>query len=152
VPVNNQTVLLKGINDSVITQTRLCQALVRAKVRPYYLFQCDEVQGTEHLRTPVEAGLKIMAGLRGYTSGLCIPSFVVDLPGGGGKVPLNPDYVISRTEGELVLRNYQGKIFHFRNPRPQLKTQHRAAKIANTLPLPFDEMLDRVAVIQARNK
>lgn len=152
VPVNNQSVLLKGINDSVSTQTRLCQALVRAKVRPYYLFQCDEVQGTEHLRTPVETGIKIMAGLRGYTSGLCIPSFVVDLPGGGGKVPLNPDYVVSRTESELVLRNYQGKTFHFRNPRTLGKAQHRAAKVANTLPLPFDEMLERVAVSQSGSK
>ncbi|MBI2860756.1 MAG: KamA family radical SAM protein [Chloroflexi bacterium] len=117
VPVNNQSVLLRGVNDSVQAQTRLVQGLLRAKVRPYYLFQCDEVQGTEHLRTPVEVGVGIIEGMRGYTSGLAIPTFVIDLPQGGGKVPLLPDYVISRTEEELVLRNYQGKVFHFRNPR-----------------------------------
>jgi lysine 2,3-aminomutase len=116
VPVNNQSVLLRGINDSVEAQTRLCHGLLRMKVRPYYLFQCDEVQGTEHLRTPVETGIKIIEGMRGYTSGLAIPTFVIDLPQSGGKVPLQPDYVIARTEGELVLRNYQERVFHYRNP------------------------------------
>jgi lysine 2,3-aminomutase len=85
-------------------------------VRPYYLFQCDEVQGTEHLRTPVETGIKIIEGMRGHTSGLAIPTFVIDLPQGGGKVPLQPDYILSQTEGELVLRNYEGRVFRYRNP------------------------------------
>jgi lysine 2,3-aminomutase len=118
VPVNNQSVLLRGINDSVATQLKLCQGLLRIKVRPYYLFQCDEVQGTEHLRTPVEAGIKIIEGMRGHTSGLAVPTFVVDLPHGGGKIPLQPNYVLSQTEDDLVLRNYQGRIFRYRNPRP----------------------------------
>jgi lysine 2,3-aminomutase len=119
VPVNNQSVLLRGINDSVEAQTKLCHGLLKIKVRPYYLFQCDEVQGTEHLRTPVETGLKVIEGMRGHTSGLAIPTFVIDLPQSGGKVPLQPDYVLAQTENELVLRNYEGRIFHYRNPGKQ---------------------------------
>jgi lysine 2,3-aminomutase len=119
VPVNNQSVLLRGINDSVEAQTKLCHGLLKIKVRPYYLFQCDEVQGTEHLRTPVEAGLKIIAGMRGHTSGLAIPTFVIDLPESGGKVPLQPDYILAQTEDELVLQNYEGRVFHYRNPGRQ---------------------------------
>jgi lysine 2,3-aminomutase len=116
VPVNNQSVLLRGINDSVEAQTELCHGLLKIKVRPYYLFQCDEVQGTEHLRTPVGVGIKIIEGMRGHTSGLAIPTFVIDLPQGGGKVPLQPEYILAQTEGELVLRNYEGRIFRYRNP------------------------------------
>ena len=116
VPVNNQSVLLRGVNDTVEAQTELCHGLLRIKVRPYYLFQCDEVQGTEHLRTPVEVGIKIIKGMRGYTSGLAIPTFVVDLPHSGGKVPLQPNYVLTHTEDELILRNYRNRIFRYRNP------------------------------------
>ncbi|MBE0481257.1 MAG: KamA family radical SAM protein [Dehalococcoidia bacterium] len=118
VPVSNQSVLLKGINDTVEAQTRLCHGLLRIKVRPYYLYECDEVQGTEHLRTSVETGLMIMEGMRGHTSGLAIPTFVVDLPRNGGKVPLQPAYVLVEQEDHLVLRNYEGRIFHYRNPKP----------------------------------
>jgi lysine 2,3-aminomutase len=118
VPVNNQTVLLRGVNDTVETMLRLCQGLLRIKVRPYYLFQCDEVQGTEHLRTPVETGLKIMEGMRGHTSGLAVPAFVVDLPQGGGKVPLQPNYLLAQNDEELLLRNYEGRIFRYRKPKP----------------------------------
>ncbi len=118
VPVNNQCVLLRGVNDSVKTQLKLSQGLLRIKVRPYYLFQCDEVQGTEHLRTPVQTGIDIIKGMRGFTSGLAVPAFVIDLPGGGGKVPLQPNYVLSQTEDELILKNYEGKLFSFRNPAP----------------------------------
>jgi lysine 2,3-aminomutase len=117
IPVNNQSVLLRGVNDSVETQTRLCHGLLKIKVRPYYLFQCDEVRGTEHLRTPLEVGIKIIEGMRGHTSGLAVPSFVVDLPQGGGKVPLQPDYVVLKTTEELLIRNYQGRLFHYRNPK-----------------------------------
>jgi len=127
VPVNNQSVLLRGINDTVETQKQLCQGLLRIKVRPYYLFQCDEVQGTEHLRTPIETGIKIIEGMRGHTTGLAVPTFVVDLPQGGGKVPLQPNYVLSQTEDAWVLRNYEGHIFTCRNPHPCLngKADHR---------------------------
>ena len=127
VPVNNQSVLLRGVNDSVATQLKLCQGLLKIKVRPYYLFQCDEVQGTEHLRTPVETGIKIIEGMRGYTSGLAVPNFVVDLVNGGGKVPLQPNYVLSMTKDELLLRNYEGKIFRYRNPAPTRRRQEAAA-------------------------
>ncbi len=117
VPVNNQSVLLRGVNDSVTEQMRLCHGLLRIKVRPYYLFQCDEVQGTEHLRTTVEVGLNIIEGMRGHTSGLAVPTFVVDLPQGGGKVSLQPDYVVAKKRGELMLRNYEGRLFRCRNPK-----------------------------------
>ncbi len=120
VPVNNQTVLLRGINDTVETQLKLSHNLLKSKVRPYYLFQCDEVQGTEHLRTPVETGINIIEGMRGHTSGLAVPTFVIDLPQGGGKVSLQPDYVLSHTKERLILRNYQGKIITFRNPQADL--------------------------------
>jgi lysine 2,3-aminomutase len=120
IPVNNQSVLLCGVNDSVEEQMKLCHGLLRIKVRPYYLFQCDEVQGTEHLRTPVEVGIDIIRGMRGYTSGLAVPTFVVDLPQGGGKVPLQPNYIVMQTGEELVLSNYQGRLFHCRNPKNQV--------------------------------
>jgi lysine 2,3-aminomutase len=118
VPVNNQCVLLRGINDSVETQLKLSHELMKIRVRPYYLFHTDDVRGTEHLRTPVETGIKIIEGMRGHTSGLAVPTFVVDVPGGGGKIPLMPNYLLSMTEDEMVLRNYEGLVFRYRNPRP----------------------------------
>jgi lysine 2,3-aminomutase len=121
VPVNNQSVLLRGVNDNVAEQMRLCHGLLRIKVRPYYLFQCDEVQGTEHLRTPVEAGISIIEGLRGHTSGLAVPTFVIDLPQGGGKVPLQPNYVVAKKKGEMLLRNYERRLFRYRNPKVTLE-------------------------------
>jgi len=120
IPVNNQAVLLRGINDSVEAQMKLCHGLLRSKVRPYYLFHCDEVQGTEHLRTPVEVGVKIIEGMRGHTSGLAVPTFVIDLPKGSGKVSLQPNYVLSQAEDEWVLRNYEGHIIRYRNPNGQV--------------------------------
>jgi lysine 2,3-aminomutase len=118
VPVNNQCVLLRGINDTVETQLKLSHELMKIRVRPYYLFHADDVSGTEHLRTPVETGIKIIEGMRGHTSGLAVPTFVVDVPGGGGKIPLMPNYVMSWTEDEVILRNYEGLMFRYRNPRP----------------------------------
>jgi lysine 2,3-aminomutase len=123
VPVNNQSVLLRGINDNVETQIKLCNGLLKIKVRPYYLFQCDEIQGTEHLRTPVETGIKIIEGMRGHTSGLAIPTFVIDLPEGGGKVPLQPNYILTQTKEELVLRNYEGRFVWYRNPKGQASSE-----------------------------
>jgi lysine 2,3-aminomutase len=116
IPVNNQTVLLKGINEQPATMIALNQALLRAKIRPYYLFQCDLVVGAEHFRTSIESGLAIMEGLRGHTSGLAIPSYVIDLPGGGGKVPISPNYIVGRSEGGLILRNYEGRTFTYPDP------------------------------------
>ncbi|MBM3943505.1 MAG: KamA family radical SAM protein [SAR202 cluster bacterium] len=131
VPVNNQSVLLRGINDSVEVYTKLVHELLKIRVRPYYLFHADQVRGTEHLRTPVETGLKIIEALRGHTSGLGVPTFVVDVPGGGGKIPLQPNYVLSWAEDEIVLRNFEWKIFHYRNPRP---TDHKGT--AKSAPKP----------------
>jgi lysine 2,3-aminomutase len=136
VPVNNQSVLLRGVNDSVETMTALCHGLLKAKVRPYYLFQCDEVQGTEHLRTPVETGVRIIEGMRGYTSGLAVPTFVVDLVRGGGKVPLQPNYVLSMTDEELLLRNYEGQVYRYRNPNPELVV------VTPTIPQPVSDIVE----------
>jgi lysine 2,3-aminomutase len=128
IPVNNQSVLLAGINDSIEKQLKLCHGLVKAKIRPYYLFQADEVEGTEHLRTTVEQGLAIIEGLRGHTSGLAIPTYVIDLPGGGGKVPLQASYLVSRENGQLAFRNYLGKIYHYHNPKPPAATAARSGR------------------------
>ena len=140
IPVNNQSVLLRGVNDNVETQTKLCNGLLKIKVRPYYLFQCDEVQGTEHLRTPVETGIKIIDGMRGRTSGLAIPTFVIDLPEGGGKVPLQPNYVLTQTKEELVLRNYQGRFVWYRNPKD--KTTPEPTTEPESTDNPFSDSLN----------
>ena len=108
IPVNNQSVLLRGVNDSVEVMRELVQGLLRIKVRPYYLYHCDDVVGAAHLRTSVRRGLEILEGLRGHTTGFAIPTFVVDAPGGGGKIPLMPNYLVSQGENSLVVRNFEG--------------------------------------------
>jgi lysine 2,3-aminomutase len=116
IPVGNQSVLLRGINDDPRTMERLCRALVRLRVRPYYLFQCDLVRGVEHFRTPLTRGLEIMEYLRGRLSGLAIPSFVVDAPHGGGKIPLLPTYIVSQSPTHTVLRNFEGLLVTYPEP------------------------------------
>ena len=133
IPVNNQSVLLKGINDTVEAQKKLCHGLLRIKVRPYYLFQCDEVQGTEHLRTPLEVGIKIIKGLRGHTSGLAVPTFVVDLHDGGGKVPLQTNYLLSEKEGEFLVSNYQGNVFRYRNPGTTMRRKSSVMTVSRSV-------------------
>ncbi|MDR1625897.1 MAG: KamA family radical SAM protein [Spirochaetia bacterium] len=113
IPLGSQTVLLAGINDSLETLKKLYHGLLAMRVRPYYLYQCDPICGSNHFRTSVRKGLEIIQGLRGFTSGYAVPSYVIDAPGGGGKIPLLPDYVIGREEGCLVLRNYEGKVFRY---------------------------------------
>jgi len=113
IPLGSQTVLLKGINDEVEVMKRLMHALLKIRVRPYYLYQCDPVVGSGHFKTTVEKGLEIIRGLRGHTSGYAVPTYVVDAPGGGGKIPLLPDYLEGREEGYLILRNYEGKSFRY---------------------------------------
>lgn len=113
IPLGSQTVLLAGINDSVDTMRELMHRLLRARVRPYYLYQCDPIVGSGHFRTPVAKGLEIVAGLRGYTSGYAVPTYVIDAPGGGGKIPLVPDPVVSRDAAGLTLRNYEGKLYRY---------------------------------------
>lgn len=113
VPLGSQTVLLKGVNDKPSVMKRLMHELMRTRVRPYYIYQCDPVIGTGHFRTPVSVGINIMEKLRGHTSGYAVPTFVVDAPGGGGKIPVGPTYLISQAKDKVVLRNYQGNIFEY---------------------------------------
>jgi lysine 2,3-aminomutase len=113
IPLGSQTVLLKGINDDSRTIKDLMQGLLAMRVRPYYLFQMDSVKGTYHFRTRVETGIKIMESLIGYTSGLAIPRYVIDSPGGGGKIPIQPNYVERMSEDEVVLRNYEGRNYTY---------------------------------------
>ena len=111
VVMGNQAVLLDKVNDSVEVQKELVQKLLMCRVRPYYLYQGDLIQGTSHLRTKISKGIEIIEGLRGHTSGYAIPQYVVDGPGGGGKIPLNPQYIMECNEERTVLRNYEGKEF-----------------------------------------
>jgi len=117
VPLGCQTVLLKGVNDDPKVMLELMQKLLRARVRPYYIYMADQVAGGEHFRTTVQKGLEIIQALRGWTSGLAVPHFVIDSPGGGGKVPLLPEYVESITDDEVVFRNYQGRRFVYKQPK-----------------------------------
>ncbi len=121
IPMGNQTVLLRGVNDDPATMRRLMQKLLTIRVKPYYLYQADLVQGTEHFRTTVEEGLSVMEGLRGHTSGLAVPAYVIDAPGGGGKIPLLPDY-LQRLGDAVELRNYRGERFSYRNASPAPET------------------------------
>jgi lysine 2,3-aminomutase len=116
IPLGSQTVLLMGINDSVETMKRLVHGLLRIRVRPYYLYQCDPILGSAHFRTPVEKGLEIIQGLRGHTSGYAVPTYVIDAPGGGGKVPLLPEYVIGCDQDDLLIRNYKGNTYRYPDP------------------------------------
>lgn len=114
IPINNQSVLLKGINDDTKVMTELCQKLQDIRVRPYYLFQCDPVIGATHFRTPLLKGIEIIENMRGHISGMCVPAFVVDGTDGKGKIPLNPNYLLSLTEDGAVLRNYRNETFFYK--------------------------------------
>ncbi len=116
IPLGNQSVLLAGVNDDPLIQRRLVHDLVRLRVRPYYLYQCDLVHGAGHFRTPVGKGIEIIESLRGHTSGFAVPTYVIDAPGGGGKIPLNPNYLISYSDHKVVLRNYEGYITTYEEP------------------------------------
>src|SRR5207237_1083783 len=112
-PLNNHSVLLKGVNDDLATMRQLLRALLRIKVRPYYIFHCDPVTGAGHFRTSIWKGLEIMEGLRGHLSGLAIPTYVVDAPHGGGKIPLLPNYLVSTSDDCVVVRNYEGMLVRY---------------------------------------
>jgi len=116
IPLGNQSVLLKGINDCVHVMKELVHGLVKIRVRPYYIYQCDLSMGLEHFRTPVSKGIEIIEGLRGHTSGFSVPTFVVDAPGGGGKIPVMPNYVISQGTHKVILRNFEGVITTYTEP------------------------------------
>ena len=116
IPLGNQSVLLRGVNDCVNIMKKLVHELVKIRVRPYYIYQCDLSMGLEHFRTPVSKGIEIIEGLRGHTSGYAVPTFVVDAPGGGGKTPVMPTYIISQAPGKVVLRNFEGVITTYSEP------------------------------------
>jgi lysine 2,3-aminomutase len=118
IPLGNQSVLLRGVNDSVEIQKSLVHKLLMCRVRPYYLYQCDLIHGSSHLRTPVAEGVAVIEGLRGHTTGYAIPQFVIDGPGGGGKIPINPNYIVESATGRVTLRNFEGKIFDYPDPTP----------------------------------
>ena len=161
IPLGNQAVLLAGVNDNVHVQRQLVHDLVRIRVRPYYLYQCDLVEGAGHFRTPVAKGIEIMEGLRGHTSGYAVPTYVIDAPGGGGKIPVTPNYLISMSDHKVVLRNFEGFITTYEEPldyhpsdaaRPKLKRPEPGQEgVAGLLegdqmfikPEGFDELHDR---------
>lgn len=131
-PVGNQAVLMKGVNDDADVMLELHRKLLKMRVRPYYIYQADLTKGTNHFRTPVRKGLEIMDKLRGHTSGLAVPYFVIDAPGGGGKIPLLPQYVLGRNGKDILLRNYKYEIYTYpdveeEQPEPQLvvETKYR---------------------------
>jgi lysine 2,3-aminomutase len=116
IPLGSQTVLLAGINDDLETLRRLVHGLLTMRVRPYYLYQCDPIVGSGHFRTPVAKGVELIGGLRGYTTGYAVPTFVVDAPGGGGKVALYPEGVVGREGEDVLLRNYEGRVYRYPDP------------------------------------
>jgi lysine 2,3-aminomutase len=113
IPLGNQSVLLRNVNDDVTVMRALVQKLLMCRVKPYYLYQCDLIAGSAHLRASVRKGLEIMEGLRGHTTGYAVPQYVIDAPGGGGKVPVNPEYVLCRNADRVIIRNFEGKIFEY---------------------------------------
>lgn len=116
IPLGNQSVLLKGVNDCLHVMRKLVTRLAQIRVRPYYIYQCDLSLGIEHFRTPISKGIEIIEGLRGHVSGFCVPTYVVDAPGGGGKIPLMPNYIVSMSPNRMVLRNYEGVITSYTEP------------------------------------
>ena len=128
IPLGNQSVLLRGVNDSTEVQKALVHKLLMCRVRPYYLYQCDLITGSSHLRTPVAEGVSIIENLRGHTTGYAVPQFVIDGPGGGGKIPVNPNYVVDSSEGKITLRNYEGGIFDYPDPTQISEKEMQALK------------------------
>lgn len=116
IPLGSQTVLLKGINDEVAIMRQLMHGLLMRRVKPYYLYQCDPITGSAHFRTTVDKGIEIIEGLRGHTTGYAVPQYVIDAPGGGGKIPLLPEYVVGRDGDDLILRNFEGGIYRYKDP------------------------------------
>jgi len=153
VPVGNQMVIMKDINDDPAIVKELMQKLLKIRVRPYYMYMADETKGANHFRTSVETGMKIVEALRGQTSGLAIPHFVIDAPGGGGKIPLLPNYVLHMDEDKIILRNYKNKVYSYKNyadknnPDGYKNTKRKKAKVVRkrtskkkTEVLVFDEV------------
>ena len=133
IPLGSQTVLLKGVNDNSEIIKELMQKLLKIRVKPYYIYQADMALGTGHFRTNVQEGLDLISSLQGYTSGMGVPYFVIDAPGGGGKVRLLPNTVMEHNEKEVIIKNYEGKIFRY--PQPTNKPSKRNALVAEELPI-----------------
>jgi lysine 2,3-aminomutase len=131
IQLGNQSVLLAGVNDNLHIQRDLVHKLVRIRVRPYYLYQCDLVEGAGHFRTPVAKGIEIMEGLRGHTSGYAVPQYIVDAPGGGGKIPLMPNYLLSMSDHKVILRNFEGFVTTYEEPTdytPAMSAKYKGLK------------------------
>jgi lysine 2,3-aminomutase len=158
IPLGNQTVLLAGVNDDSKTLKELFHKLLKARVRPYYLFQCDQVVGTTHLRTSVWKGIEVMEALRGHTSGMAVPTFAIDAPGGGGKIPLLPNYLVSAAPGRLVLRNFEGAMFTV-SDNGVVSTDDPASSVSDLasgksqqfIPQAHEHYIRRAAVAQGRH-
>ena len=118
IPLGNQSVLLSHVNDDPEVMKALVHKLLMCRVRPYYLYQCDLITGSDHLRASVHKGLEIMESLRGHTTGYAVPQYVIDAPGGGGKVPVNPSYLLGREDGNVLIRNFEGRVFGYPEPAP----------------------------------
>lgn len=132
IPLGNQSVLLAGVNDDATVMKELVQKLLLCRVRPYYLYQCDLIRGSSHLRTSVSKGIEIIEALRGHTSGYAVPQFVIDAPGGGGKVPINPGYVLYHDREKVVIRNFEGRIFEYPEPTlPKPAGHHHETELVN---------------------
>src|SRR3989339_1216624 len=149
VPLGNQSVLLKGINDSPQIIEKLCRGLIRNRVRPYYLYQCDLVRGVEHFRTPLSKGIEIMEYMRGRVSGMAIPTFVVDAPHGGGKIPILPNYVVSMSPTNTVIRNYEGMLVNYPEPGSITPQVTEAMELQN--PGVWELASGRASIIQPAN-
>ncbi|MFZ0710831.1 MAG: hypothetical protein WAM53_12385 [Terrimicrobiaceae bacterium] len=130
IPLGNQSVLLAGVNDDVETMRELVHKLLPCRVRPCYLYQCDLIKGSSHLQTSVAKGIEIIEGLRGHTSGYAVPQYVIDAPGGGGKVPVNPGYVLYHDKEKVVVRNYEGKVFEYPEAGVPV-TNHHATELCS---------------------
>ena len=124
-PLGSQTVLLKGINDDAPILKKLFQELLKVRVRPYYLYQCDLVRGTGHFRTKIEKGIEIINQIRGFTSGYAVPTYVIDAPGGGGKIPVSPLYIVSHDDNRVILRNYENKVFEYVEPKDNVLVEEK---------------------------
>jgi len=133
IPLGSQTVLLRGVNDSVPVMKRLVHQMLMMRVRPYYLYQCDPISGSSHMRTSVEEGLAIIEGLRGHTTGYAVPTYVIDAPGGGGKIPLQPGYMIGRDGDDWVLRNFEQRRFRYTDPVEESHVRPRGRAALRTL-------------------
>jgi len=156
IPLGNQSVLLRGINDCPDLMKKLVHELVKIRVRPYYLYQCDLSTGIEHFRTPVSKGIEIIERLRGHTSGFAVPTFVIDAPGGGGKIPVSPNYVLTHSPDKIILRNYEGVIASYQEPKQVIEEEHSCEyckKADNHVSIGLGKLLDekKVSLVPACN-